>query len=559
MKQDTLNNLEMPESTEQNPTYVMKNLKENNSDQILRFLTEALQDGRDTTADVLIYCSNGVIPTHRLLLASISDMLLTVFKQDTWDEQIVIMLPDFSTSDLTQCIKSLLMSSKSEKLSDVFNVLGFSTMPINSISSIPRNSNVENANANSNKVILYPRRKEKLKNEVSDCDVEVKLEIQNENDDLTELEDNLQPKKGLKTEETNEHNEIYGYEDANNDDVDDDDDYDDDETYELEEKMQSNKKIKERFLSGEDNLKKKKKKKRKILERNKKAQVWNFFDVDHDAGTTVCKVCQGQVAFPKNNSSSNMTGHMRRNHPEIFTTLTRKKVGTSQMDPEVQQYCEEHPSNPAKRICKLCKIVISYENFVRHVRRKHLVDQNKPLKEWLCSQCGKVFNDKWNRDHHERKIHFGDREKCTYCGKEFYSLFGLKNHMRIHTGEEPDKSFQCHDCGSQFSSKISVDSHIKNKVCLKVSLVGSYNCPSCKKEFSTMHKLKGHVIRSSLCSFDNEKKPFPCQYCEKSFMTEKYLEIHTRTHTGDKPFQCEKCSKRFQQLTRLKYHNCINA
>ena len=152
MEHDPVNNTEMPESTENNLTCVMKNLKENSSDQILRFLTEALQDGRDTTADVLIYCSNGVIPTHRLVLASISDMLLTVFKQDTWDEQIVIMLPDFSTSDLTQCIKSLLMSSKSEKLSDVFNVLGFSTMPINSVSSIPRNSNVETAYSNSNKV-----------------------------------------------------------------------------------------------------------------------------------------------------------------------------------------------------------------------------------------------------------------------------------------------------------------------------------------------------------------------------------------------------------------------
>ena len=69
---------------------------------ILKYLRSLLEDGNDTNADVFIHCSNGVLPTHRLVLASISRMLLTVFKQDTWDEPIVIILPHFTTGKCCQ-------------------------------------------------------------------------------------------------------------------------------------------------------------------------------------------------------------------------------------------------------------------------------------------------------------------------------------------------------------------------------------------------------------------------------------------------------------------------
>ena len=71
---------------------------------ILNFLRSSLlMDGADPSADVFIHCNNGIIPTHRLVLASMSKMLLSIFRPDTWDEQIVIMLPDFSTRDVIMC------------------------------------------------------------------------------------------------------------------------------------------------------------------------------------------------------------------------------------------------------------------------------------------------------------------------------------------------------------------------------------------------------------------------------------------------------------------------
>ena len=74
---------------------------------IISYLNSSLFHGNDTTADVLIHCSNGIIPTHRLVLASISKMLLTIFKQDTWDEPILMKIPDVTIEEMLECLSSM--------------------------------------------------------------------------------------------------------------------------------------------------------------------------------------------------------------------------------------------------------------------------------------------------------------------------------------------------------------------------------------------------------------------------------------------------------------------
>ena len=101
----------------------------------------SLQDGDDTTTDVLIHLNNGVIPTHRLLLASLSKMMLSIFKQDTWDEPIAIILPDFLTEDLIGCLQSVFSSSLNPQ--ENYDSQIHAALGINNFTWSPNNKNVK--------------------------------------------------------------------------------------------------------------------------------------------------------------------------------------------------------------------------------------------------------------------------------------------------------------------------------------------------------------------------------------------------------------------------------
>jgi len=498
---------------------------------IFKFLRSSLLlDGADSTADVFIHCNNGVIPTHRLVLASMSKMLLSVLRHDTWDEQIVIMLPDFSTSELIICLESIFTSSKHKTNSDVKTVLGFTNFP-NILSIKPHENPAENnAGLSSNKFTNLQMMKE---------DFEVKQEaVEQDNDMEVDLVENFLETRNFKTEveEVVKINiNIKKKDESDNDNVGNTDDFDEDEEI------------------GDEEINSKKGNKSSSKPKNKEEdntfKYWDYFHgTDDAAGLSTCKLCNLQVTFTNKSGAKTkkMNYHIKKYHPHEYVSLKHKNKGENHMDPEVQKYCEEHPTNPAKRICKSCNKAISFENFLRHVKSKHL----NAGKEWLCSHCGKVFGTKWNRDNHEREVCLKMEGGAVYVDK--VGRIRKKKMKRL----ELQKSFQCHDCGSQFSQKGALEYHIKHEVCKNIS--GSFKCPTCKKEFTEAVLLKRHVIRSSLCAFENEKKPFPCDYCEKSFMSEKYLELHTRTHTGEKPFQCEKCSKHFKFIHRLKNHSCID-
>lgn len=52
------------------------------------------------------------------------------------------------------------------------------------------------------------------------------------------------------------------------------------------------------------------------------------------------------------------------------------------------------------------------------------------------------------------------RYLCTFCGKGFNDTFDLKRHTRTHTGVRP---YKCNLCEKSFTQRCSLESH-----CLKV-------------------------------------------------------------------------------------------
>ena len=100
-------------------------------DSIFEYLRSTF-NGNNSTADVFIYCRNGVLPTHRLVLASISKLLLSMLKGDSWNEPITMILADFDIEEVVEYFNDFYKqgyhSERFLSLKNILGVKGFSYM-----------------------------------------------------------------------------------------------------------------------------------------------------------------------------------------------------------------------------------------------------------------------------------------------------------------------------------------------------------------------------------------------------------------------------------------------
>ncbi|MCK5894057.1 MAG: C2H2-type zinc finger protein [Endozoicomonadaceae bacterium] len=78
-----------------------------------------------------------------------------------------------------------------------------------------------------------------------------------------------------------------------------------------------------------------------------------------------------------------------------------------------------------------------------------------------------------------------------------------------------------------------------------------FHCNICNTPFKKLHSLMRHNR-----FIHNEKRiaSFQCDFCNKSFLSDIFLQRHLRGHTGEKPFQCDICDKRFSQSSNFLVH-----
>ncbi|XP_076440330.1 uncharacterized protein LOC143279901 [Babylonia areolata] len=133
------------------------------------------------------------------------------------------------------------------------------------------------------------------------------------------------------------------------------------------------------------------------------------------------------------------------------------------------------------------------DEFVRHIEKAH-VDQRK----------GEDFTCYWTG--------------CSRQGRAFNARYKLLIHMRVHSGEKPNKC--------------------------------TYE--NCKKAFSRLENLKIH-LRSH-----TGERPYLCQHqgCNKSFSNSSDRAKHQRTHQDTKPYACSvpDCNKRYTDPSSLRKH-----
>ncbi|XP_041667460.1 zinc finger protein GLIS3 isoform X2 [Cheilinus undulatus] len=144
---------------------------------------------------------------------------------------------------------------------------------------------------------------------------------------------------------------------------------------------------------------------------------------------------------------------------------------------------------------------------------------------WL--NCTAIYEQKEELVRHIEKLHVDQRKAedftCYWVGcprnfKPFNARYKLLIHMRIHSGEKPNK------CTFE----------------------------GCKKAFSRLENLKIH-LRSH-----TGEKPYLCQYpgCHKAFSNSSDRAKHQRTHLETKPYTCQVpgCAKRYTDPSSLRKH-----
>ncbi|XP_033118666.1 transcriptional activator GLI3-like isoform X2 [Anneissia japonica] len=145
--------------------------------------------------------------------------------------------------------------------------------------------------------------------------------------------------------------------------------------------------------------------------------------------------------------------------------------------------------------------------------------------KWI--DCNAAFEEQDDLVRHIEKVHIDQRkgedftcfwQGCTRRYKPFNARYKLLIHMRVHSGEKPNK------CTFE----------------------------GCNKAFSRLENLKIH-LRSH-----TGEKPYLCQHpgCTKAFSNSSDRAKHQRTHLDTKPYACQipGCTKRYTDPSSLRKH-----
>ncbi|XP_053660823.1 uncharacterized protein LOC128709830 [Anopheles marshallii] len=172
------------------------------------------------------------------------------------------------------------------------------------------------------------------------------------------------------------------------------------------------------------------------------------------------------------------------------------KVEPLDMVDEPAEMDESFPSASTPRSCLWsgCNLELAdQQQLVAHIEKQHVEPKR-----------GEVFGCQWL--------------DCPRQHRPFNARYKLLIHMRVHSGEKPNKC----------------------------------PFPSCKKAFSRLENLKIHQRSHT------GERPYNCQFqgCTKAFSNSSDRAKHQRTHYDTKPYACQLpgCNKRYTDPSSLRKH-----
>nr|XP_020462660.1 zinc finger protein GLIS1-like isoform X2 [Monopterus albus] len=185
-----------------------------------------------------------------------------------------------------------------------------------------------------------------------------------------------------------------------------------------------------------------------------------------------------------------------------------------------------------KQVCRWIDCSSAYEQqeeLVRHIEKVH-IDQRKG-EDFTCFWAGcirryKPFNARYKLLIHMR-VHSGEKpNKCMFegCNKAFSRLENLKIHLRSHTGEKP---YLCQHPGCQkaFSNSSDRAKHQRTHLDMK-----PYACqiPGCTKRYTDPSSLRKHVKIHTA----KEQQLRPCPHLEQDVLNNCLSMQHLQNSTS---------------------------
>ncbi|XP_029473795.1 zinc finger protein GLIS1 isoform X2 [Rhinatrema bivittatum] len=197
---------------------------------------------------------------------------------------------------------------------------------------------------------------------------------------------------------------------------------------------------------------------------------------------------QHHQGLPPPYHSHQRLSHTQGTLPNLHVCMSPKSLQPNEGD--------ELELGNGKQVCRWIDCNALYEQqeeLVRHIEKTH-IDQRKG-EDFTCFWAG-----------------------CVRRYKPFNARYKLLIHMRVHSGEKPNK-------------------------CM---------FEGCNKAFSRLENLKIH-LRSH-----TGEKPYLCQHpgCQKAFSNSSDRAKHQRTHLDTKPYACQipGCCKRYTDPSSLRKH-----
>ena len=245
-------------------------------------------------------------------------------------------------------------------------------------------------------------------------------------------------------------------------------------------------------------------------------------------GNHKCDLCDKSFHSKSRLNSHKLSVHNKTSYKcekcnKILKSMNNLKCHIKYVHEKVKQYK-----------CYLCE----YASARNEDLKVHIFGLHEKIRPFKCDFCEKSFHFKHKLNIHMRAVHFGEKDECKYC-RELFSPTHILDHQKKCIANENyhDEKFKCDICDSDktYASEKSLKVHQKQQ---HRKTIRPYPCNLCEKTFLTESLANRHIKDVHI------EDPINCTYCNKT-MRPISLPLHLKTCTTQKSkedkVECENC------------------